>query len=187
MRAAMRVYNGRPAEARDPGLRGSRAILAVGGVSVRRLVWGALGLMLAGCQVLGSARDAERWPGEAAESAVVAFLTTRADPAVPSGTLTARTPGLYASEPIVGVAGPRVWQVRQPRADVIALPVGARDRQAGVVWKGDTVVLFEERYCEAPTDTGALYCEPWQPARCCEQVWTLRRGAWTAERPPPRQ
>jgi hypothetical protein len=148
---------------------------------------GLLGALLAGCGLLAPGAPAERWSAELAETALAVFLMTRHDPLLPAGPLAAQGASVYGA--VVDEAGgaTRVWQVRYPRAEVVSLPVAGREREAGVQFKADVVILFEQRYCTATREAGSWRCEPWQLARCCEQVWRLTRDGWASERPPARQ
>lgn len=159
------------------------SILRVPGGVVLALLVGLLG----GCGPLAPGAPVERWGTDLAETALAAFLVTRRDPPLPAGALTALGPDVYGL--VVDEAGgpERVWQVRHPRADVVSLPVSAREHEVGVQFKADVVIVFEQRYCMAGREAGTWRCEPWQLARCCEQVWRLTRDGWASERPPARQ
>lgn len=171
---------------RAAGCRAEQAILALGGAEVRVLC-GLVALLLVGCGGRGDERDVDRWLAELGESAVTAFLQGRDDPSVPAGALSAQTLALFSGDVQDVPGGQEVWQVRHPRADAVALPLLQRDRAAAIEYKADVVIQFEQRYCAVAPSGELQRCEPWQVARCCDQVWKLSRGAWRVERPPVRQ
>jgi hypothetical protein len=146
---------------------------------------GLLGALLAGCGLLAPGAPAERWSAELGETALAAFLVTRHEPLLPTGPLATQGAHVYGATLDEAGGATHVWQVRHPRADVVSLPVAGREREAGVQFKADVVIVFEQRYCTAEADSWR--CEPWQLARCCEQVWRLTRDGWASERPPARQ
>jgi hypothetical protein len=121
----------------------------------------------------------ERTYADLQDSAVAAFVTARAEPDLPSEPLAYRAGGIYSAAPRESAGGARVWQVRNPRADIIVLPLEARDRLAGVSWKADVLLRYEDRTCEiAGSAEAASWCQPWQDATCCNQIWKRRRGEW---------
>ena len=148
--------------------------------------WALAALLIVGCS-LGGGRDGERWLMEVSESAVAAFVRARDDARVPAGPLTCHTPAICSSEALPGPRGPRMWEVRQPHAEAVQVPHVSRDQQAADEFKADVVMLYQERWCELAASGAPTRCEPWQPARCCAQVWTMSRGEWRAEPPPARQ
>jgi hypothetical protein len=147
------------------------------------LIWGLCTMLALACGLrLGG--DGERALADLQDSAVAAFVTARVERNLPSGPLEYRAGGIYSAPPTETPDGWRVWQVRHARADVIALPLEARDRLAGVELKADILVRYEDRTCELAGESGGFTrCQPWQEASCCNQVWKRKRGEWLVELP----
>jgi hypothetical protein len=139
---------------------------------------------LVACGLPGAAGDGERALADLQESAVAAFILGRAEGSLPNGRLEYSAGGIYSVGPSEGEAAGRIWQVRQPRADALVLPLDARDRAASVTLKADVLVRYEERYCDFAAGPGApSRCLPWQDATCCNRIWKRQRGEWIISRP----
>src|SRR5581483_11449974 len=101
-----------------------------GSVAVRRLwpLWMALALACGP----GGGPGTERTLADLQESAVAAFVTARSERNLPTGPLEYRAGSIYSAAPAETADGLRVWQVRKPGADIIVLPLDARDKLAGI-------------------------------------------------------
>ena len=149
-----------------------------------RLWWLIAGLSLVACSLPGAGVDGERALTDLQESAVSAFVLGRAEGNLPTARLEYTAGGIYSVIPTEGEAARFVWQVRQPRADTIVLPLDARDRAASITLKADVLVRYEERYCDFTAGPGApTRCLPWQDATCCNRIWKRQRGEWIVDRP----
>ena len=148
-----------------------------------RRLWQSCVLLVLACG-LGSGPDTERALADLQESAVAAFVTARSERNLPTGPLEYRAGAIYSAAPSETASGLRVWQVRNARADVIVLPLDARDKLAGFELKADVLVRYEERYCELAEGSAApTRCQSWQESTCCNRVWKRRRGEWLVEAP----
>lgn len=131
----------------------------------------------------GGGPGTERTLADLQESAVAAFVTARSERNLPTGPLEYRAGSIYSAAPAETADGLRVWQVRKPGADIIVLPLDARDKLAGIELKADVLVRFEERYCELAEGGATSRCQSWQEGTCCNRVWKRRRGEWVVEPP----
>lgn len=148
--------------------------------------WLALAVLVGvvACDLPTPAGDWDRVVADLNESAVALFVLGRAERGMPDARLEYRAGGIYSSGLLEAPDGPQVWQVRQPRADVIQLPLTARDRLARVDTRADVQVRFDQRYCRLPTDaTAPVRCQAWQETICCNRIWLRSRGEWRAEMP----
>ncbi len=137
-----------------------------------------------GCTLQGGSVETDRLRADLAETAVAAFVAVPPGGAFPGRPLAFQAGGIYSAAPEAGPEGTWQWQVRYPRADILLLPLTARDRAAGVTFAADVVVLFEQRYCSWPaTADQGVRCEPWQEASCCNLVWKWTPRGWRAEAP----
>jgi hypothetical protein len=158
-------------------------ILGCMSVAARVWVW-SLGLVLLACDLHLPGQDGDRLRAELNETAVAAFVAGPRDRMLPNGSLLFRAGGIYSSEAHPGPETPWVWQIRHARAEILSIPLTARDRFEGVELSADVLMRFEERYCTlAPIGRGPQRCEPWQDTACCNAVWKRTRGAWVALAP----
>ncbi len=147
-----------------------------------RRLWPLCILLVLACGP-GGGPDADRALADLQDSAIAAFVTTRAERDLPEGPLQYRAGAIYSAAPAETANGLRVWQVRRPSADVIVLPLDARDKLAGIELKADVLVRYEERYCELADDAAPSRCQSWQEGTCCNRVWKRKRGEWLVEAP----
>jgi hypothetical protein len=143
-----------------------------------------LGLLLAACGAPAGAISQERALADLQEMAVALFVAQPAEAGLGNRPLEYRTGTVYSVPPSDGEGGETVWQVRGPRADAIVLPLGARDRAAGVELKADVLIRYEHRACEMGTLPQSARCQLWQETTCCNRIWTWRRNEWRSEPPP---
>ena len=158
-------------------------------MSVVARVWiSSLGLVLLACDLHLPGQDGDRLQAELNETAVAAFVAGPRDRTLPAGSLVFRAGGIYSSEAHSGPEMPWIWQIRYARAEIVSIPLTARDRSESVELSADVLMRFEERYCtSAPIGRGPQRCEPWQDTACCNAVWKRTKGAWAALAPRRRR